>query len=68
MMEQKKLQVLGPRIITPEIQITIDDTDKVKKGGKKKQTKEGLSTSTQTPKKRKGEGEENAPAPFAPKK
>ncbi|CAH1436336.1 unnamed protein product [Lactuca virosa] len=53
--------VSGFRPLTDERRTILEETDKPKKGGKKKATKEGTSEPTQTPKKRKAQVGSSAP-------
>ena len=65
LVEYKKLPSSGAHTITPEMRTTIEEADKVKEGGKQKQTKKGSSDLVVTPKKQKAK---TAPSTANPKR
>ena len=66
--EYKKRPVSGPRILNPEMQHNLDEANKIMKGGKPKQPKEGHSTLPLPSKKRKTKGDSSKAAPSSPKR
>ena len=65
--EYKKHPVPGPRVLTPEMQHTLDEADELKKGGNPIQLKVYPSALAQTPKKQKTKRNSSKPAPSSPK-